>query len=220
MLRHSHSTKQSKDDSQVAGYNFKLLIAIVVGISFSLPVMAKLYKWVDEKGVTHYGETIPPEYADKDRAELNQSGRTVKVIDIPTPAERKAKAAADEKKRADDKAALEQKRRDQTLISTYSNSSEIDLARNRSLQQVNARINNNTSQLKMANESLLSLQKESESYTKASKEIPSALQEDLTDAQVRVERLQKNLDKSLADKAAVEARYDSDKARYKELTGK
>jgi hypothetical protein len=32
--------------------------------------------------------------------------------------------------------------------------------------------------------------------------------------------LQFNLDKSLAEKAAVEARYDADKARYKELTGK
>jgi len=216
----SHSTRLSKDGSQVAGYNFKLLIAIVFGISFSLPVMAKLYKWVDEKGVTHYGETIPPEYADKDRAELNQSGRTVKVIDVPTAAERKAKAAADEKKRADEKAATEKKRRDLTLTSTYSNSGEIDLARKRSLQQVNARINNNTSQLKMANDSLLALQKESENYTKANKVIPSALQEDLNDAQGRIDKLQKNLDKSLADKAAVEARYDADKARYKELTGK
>jgi Domain of unknown function (DUF4124) len=216
----SHLTRLSKNDSQVAGYNFKLLIAIIIGISISFPVMAKLYKWVDEKGVTHYGETIPPEYADRDRAELNQSGRTVKLIEIPTAEERKAQEEADAKKRADENAAIEQKRRDQTLIRTYSNSGEIELARNRSLQQVNARINNNTSQLKMANENLLSLQKESESYTNENKEMPSTLQDDITDAQARIVRLQKNLDKSLAEKAAVEARYDADKARYQELTGK
>jgi len=200
--------------------NYKLLIALFIGISFSLPVMAKLYKWVDEKGVTHYGETIPPEYADRDREELNQAGRTVKVIEVPTEAERKAQEAADEKKRAEEKAAIEKKRRDQTLVRTYSNSGEIELARNRSLQQINARINNNTSQLKMAKDNLMALQSESENYTNANKQIPPALQEDLTDAQSRVERLQKNLDKSLADKVAVEARYDADKVRYQELTGK
>ena len=216
----SHSTRSPKDGHLVAGNNSKLLIALFVGITFSLPAMAKLYKWVDEKGITHYGETIPPEYADRDRAELNKSGRTIKTIEVPTAAERKAQKLADEKKRADERAALEKKRRDLTLTSTYSSVSEIDLARNRSLQQVNARINNHTSQLKMESDNLLGLQKESEQYTKANKQIPSALQDELRDTQARVDRLQKNLDKSLVEKAAVEARYDADKARYQELTGK
>jgi chromosome segregation ATPase len=216
----SHSTRLPTFGNLVAGYNSRLLIALFFGITFSMPAMAKLYKWVDEKGITHYGETIPPEYADRDRAELNQSGRTVKMIDVPTAAERKAQEEAKQKKRADEKAALESKRRDMTLTSTYSSVKEIDLARNRSLQQVNARINSNTSQLKMESDNLLGLQKELEQYTKANKQIPPALQEDLKDSQTRVNRLQKNLDKSLAEKAGVEARYDADKARYQELTGK
>jgi len=212
--------RHPKDRNQVAGHNFKVLIALFVGFTFSLPVMAKLYKWVDEKGITHYGETIPPEYADRDRAELNKSGRTIKVIEVPTAAERKAQEEANKKKLADEKAVVEKKRRDLTLTNTYSNVHEIDLARNRSLQQINARINNNTSQLKMASDDLLALQKESDDYTKASKQIPTTLQDDLKQTQDRVDRLQKNLDKSLTDKAAVEARYDADKARYQELTGK
>ena len=197
-----------------------VLIALVVGVTFSLPVAAKLYKWVDEKGVTHYGETIPPEHANKDRVELNKSGRAVKKIEIPTPAERQAKEQADAKKANDDKAALEKKRHDLTLTSTYSNVKEIDLARNRSLQQVNARINNNNSQLKIANDNLLGLKNESEAYTKVNKPIPASLQEDLEESQARVDKLQQNLEKSLAEKAAVETRYDADKARYQELTGR
>ena len=201
------------------GSGAALLIALFVGISFSFPAAAKLYKWVDEKGVTHYGETIPPEYANRDREELNKSGRTVKVIEVPTAEERKAQKEAEERKRAEEKAAIEQKRRDTTLTSTYSNVNEIDLARNRSLQQLNSRINNNQSQLKIATERLESLQGESATYTQASKQVPGALQEDLKDAQGRVARSKLNLDKALAEKAAVEARYDADKARFKELTG-
>src|SRR3989338_7451792 len=178
--------------------NSRVLIALVIGITFSLPASAKLYKWVDDKGTTHYGETIPPEYANKDRTELNKSGRAIKKIEVPTPAERQAQEQAEAKKRADEKSALERKRRDMALTSTYSNSKEIDLARNGNL---------------------LGLQKESEGYTRTNKPIPKDLQDDLKEAQARVDKLQQNLEKSLAEKAAVEARYDADKARYQELTG-
>ena len=200
--------------------NCRVLIALVAGITFSLPVAAKLYKWVDDQGTTHYGETIPPEYANKDRSELTKSGRVVKKIEVLTPAEHQAEEQEKAKKSAEEKAILEQKRRDVTLTSTYSNVNEIDLARNRSLQQINARIQNNNSQLKMANDNLLGLLKESEGYIKTNKPIPDSLQEDLQESQARVDKLQQNLDKSLAEKAAVEARYDADKVRYKELTGK
>jgi len=202
----------------------RMFIALVAGVAFSLPAAAKLYKWVDENGTTHYGETIPPEYANRDRAELNKAGRTVNKVDVLTPAERKADQQAQEeakaKKIADEKVILEQKRRDKTLTSTYSNSNEIDLARNRSLQQVNARITNNNSQLKIATDNLQALQKESEGYARINKRVPPSLQEDIQETQARVDKLQQNLDKSLAEKAAVEARYDADKIRYKELTGR
>ena len=34
----------------------------------------KLYQWTDDKGVVHYGDSIPPEYAKADRNVLNQQG--------------------------------------------------------------------------------------------------------------------------------------------------
>src|SRR3990170_3825907 len=109
----------------------RLLVVLIASLSFCSPASAKMYKWVDDQGVTHYGETIPPEYANKDRAELNKAGRVIKKIEVPTPAERKAQEQADAKKRADEKAAVEKKRRDMTLTSTYSNVKEIDPARKR-----------------------------------------------------------------------------------------
>jgi predicted nucleic acid-binding Zn-ribbon protein len=198
----------------------KLLVALLAGVAFSLPATAKLYKWVDEKGTTHYGETIPPEYANKDRAELNKAGREVNKKEILTPEERATKEQVDAKKREEEQAAQEQKRRDKALLNTYSNSKEIDLARSRNLQQVEGRINSATSQIKMANENLLGFQKEADALTKAGKKIHPTLQEDLKESQARLDKLQQQLEKSKAEKASVEARYDADKARYKELTGR
>ncbi|MDD5301414.1 MAG: DUF4124 domain-containing protein [Gallionella sp.] len=198
----------------------KLIAAFIAGIAFSFPVAAKMYKWVDDKGTTHYGETIPPEYANKDRSELGKSGRVIEKKEVLTPEERRANEQAGIKKRADEEAALEQKRRDKALVNTYSNEKEIDLARNRNLQQVEARIDSINSQLKMANNNLLAFQKEADALAKAGKKIHPSLQEDLKESQERLAKLQQDLEKAKAEKATLDARYDADKARYKELTGK
>ena len=198
----------------------KLLVALIAGVTLSFPVAAKLYKWVDDNGTTHYGETVPPEYADKDRVELNQAGRVIKSEEVPTPERRRAKELEDAKKRDDANAALEQQRHDKTLINTYNSVKEIDQARIRSLQQVDARINVIGYSIKMANDNLLTLQKEADGYTNANRKIPDSLQEDLQDAQARLTKLQQDSENPKAEKAAVEARFDADKARYMELTGK
>ena len=33
-----------------------------------------MYKWVDEQGVTHYGDHIPPEYATQEQHVVNKQG--------------------------------------------------------------------------------------------------------------------------------------------------
>ncbi len=199
---------------------YKLLVALAVGAAFSFPVEAKMYKWVDNNGTTHYGETIPPEYADKDRAELNQAGRVVNKQEVLTPEKRRAQEQEDAKKLEDEKAAAEKKRHDQTLTSTYSSVKEIDLARSRSLQQIDARINVIDSAIKTTNDNLIGLQKEADGYTLRKKEIPGSLKDDLQETQARLDKLNKDMEKPQAEKASVEARYDADKARYIELTGK
>jgi hypothetical protein len=204
----------------VAGYRSKLLVTLLLGSTFSLPVEAKLYKWVDNNGVTHYGEVIPPEYADKDRVELNRNGRVIGEQQILTPEMRRAKEQADAKKRAEDQRAIDQQRHDKTLINTYSNVNEIELARSRSLQQIDTRIFAIQSSIKTASDDLAGLQNEADGYAKRHKDIPPSLQEDLQNAQTRLDMLNNDLAKPLADKAAIEARYDADKARYIELTGK
>jgi len=199
----------------------KLAVALIAaGITFSLPAAAKLYKWVDDQGTTHYGETIPPQYAGKDRSELNKAGRVIKKNEVLTPEEQRAKEQADAKEREEKAKLQEQKRYDKALLNTYSNEKEIDLARKRNLQQIEARINSINSQFKMANDNLLLFQKEADALTKAGKKITQDLQEDLKESQARQSKLQEDMDKALAEKTALDARYDADKARYRELTGK
>src|SRR5207302_1728727 len=55
------------------------------------------YRWVDENGVVHYGDHIPPQYAAQDRAVLNAQGVEVRHFDAQKSPEQ---AAADARERA------------------------------------------------------------------------------------------------------------------------
>src|SRR5712671_4787750 len=50
------------------------------------------YRWTDEQGVVHYGDRIPPQYAQKERAVLNSQGVEVRKLDAQKSPEQ---AAAD-----------------------------------------------------------------------------------------------------------------------------
>ena len=198
-----------------------LILGIGLGIAaFTQPAAAKLYKWVDDNGITHYGETIPPEYADKDRVELNKSGREVKTEEVLTPERRAAMREEEEQKKEAEQAAVEKQRYDKMLTSTYSSVNEIELARKRNLQQIDARINTLNTFMNTANKRLQDLQNEAEGYTKRNQAIPAYLSEELKQAQDRVDKLNNDMAQPQAEKAAINARFDADKARYIELTGK
>lgn len=193
----------------------KLLVsAAALCAAFSMTAEAKLYKWVDKNGTTHYGETIPPEYADRDTKQI-EKGR-IKDRQDGFDAKMKDASATDP---AVEKAARETKRRDDALLNTYSSEKEIDLARDRNLLQVEARINSYTTMLKSAQTSLDDLLRESEAITKQGRNIPDDLTKEIAEAEALVAKRQKELDTNQKEKEAVKARYEADKLRYRELKG-
>lgn len=186
--------------------------SLVLLAAFSATAEAKLYKWVDEKGTTHFGETIPPEYANKDRVQYNDKGSLVK----PKPSAKEGDSAS---KAVEDQATKDQRRKDSALLNTYSNEKEIDLALGRNLQQVEARISSIHMLQKSAQESLAGYQKEAEQMKAAGRKIPASLQSDIADSEKKIAQLKEDLIQAESKAAAVKASFAADKARYVELTG-
>ncbi len=187
--------------------NARILFAAAAFAAFSLSAEARLYKWVDEKGETHYGEVMPPEYAGQNHIQFDDKGREVK------PQEKKAAP----QEAAVDPAAVEQKRRDQALLNSYTTEQEIDLARDRNLQQINARMDGIRMRLKSAEDDVAGYQKEKNSLLQAHKPVAKDLEDDLGRATARVERLKTDLSNSQAEADSIRARYDADKQRFGEL---
>src|SRR5262245_18114025 len=48
------------------------------------------YRWVDDQGVVHYGDQVPPQYAQKEHTELNAQGVELKRLDAQRSAEQQA----------------------------------------------------------------------------------------------------------------------------------
>ena len=186
---------------------------------FSVHAQAKLYKWVDEKGTTHYGEVIPAEYANRDRDTLNKSGLIEKRAEKENPEATRANQETENQRKIDNKAALEQKRRDSALLNTYSNEAEIDQALERSLVLIRARIDSNKMLQKSTQNTLDDLKKEAESRTKSGKKIPASLTNDINQTEARITRYTTELANSEAELISVKTRFANEKALYRKLKG-
>jgi hypothetical protein len=179
----------------------------------------KLYKWVDANGQVHYGDSIPPEYANQDRDVLNQRGVAVgREEGLETPAE--AQAREEQQKRA--KAAQEQAQHDRMLLQTYQNVDEIELLRTRRIELID-------SQITLQEQSLANLKaRHAEQLQRASRfqpankdpkapPMPEGMADDIARAQSDIKTQEINLDKRRKERANVNAQFDADVARFKEL---
>jgi hypothetical protein len=89
------------------------------------------YRWVDEQGVVHYGDHIPPQYASQERAILNSQGVEVGHLDAQKTQEQAAAAARER--------ATQMKQRQHDCAIGGSISSEVSAPRPSSTRRVCAR---------------------------------------------------------------------------------
>jgi hypothetical protein len=93
-----------------------------------------LYKWVDEQGVVHYGDRVPPEYANQEQHVMNSQGIEIGRTDALKSAEQ---IAQDEKKKQEASDALA---RDRNLLSSYVSVQEIERTRDQRLALISDQI--------------------------------------------------------------------------------
>lgn len=178
----------------------------------SLAAEARLYRWVDENGRVQFSDKPPPAGA-KGVSELDQRGVVRK-----TPA--KAASAGDAALRAEEQQKLiEQKRRDNALLQSFSKPEEIDFLRDRQVDAVRARLQTNKLQQQAVAEKLARLNAQSESLSSAGKPVPDSVKNNLEAARKEQATLEADARKMDEEIAAIMARAEADKRRLLELQG-
>jgi hypothetical protein len=194
---------------------FSLLLILLA----SFPAVAgKLYSWVDEQGKTHYGNVVPPQYAQQGNTELDKKGAVIKKTDAAlTPEQRKAKEEELAQQKEEDKKKLEQKRRDKALLNTYTTEKEIDLVRDRNLQQGELQLQSMELRSKQVQPRLDQARKRAEGLVVKKRPIPPDLQQEIEEAEKEMLRLQEMIKQRRMDMDAIRARFEDDKKRFREL---
>jgi hypothetical protein len=175
-----------------------------------------LYKWVDEKGVVHYGDSIPPQYAKQERSVLNHQGVEVGRLNAEkTDAQRAADTARD-------RATTDAHHRDQVLLTTYVSVQQIEQLRDQRLDLIEVQVKVTSQYLGTLQGRLQDLQARSLFYapyssTEGAGPMPDALAEDLVRTVKEVRLQERNLASKRAEQGAVREHFESDIQRYTEL---
>jgi len=183
---------------------------------FIQPVSAALKKCVDDKGRTqYYNNTPPPECLGKATVEMSDHGvvikKTKEEVELKE-AEEQAKREAVEKKRAIDK-----KRLDAALLATYTDTKEIDLARNRNIQPVELAIKGIEPRLKVSQDRLEVLKLQFLEAQKTKSPALASLKKEMNSAKKEVVRLEDELIKRKEEVENIKARFSAERKRFIEL---
>jgi hypothetical protein len=198
--------------------NTKILIAAGALILAPLSADAQSFRCVGKDGKRYYGSIIPGECFGQPVEELSSQGMVVRRIDPEgTEKERRAKEAADAKKRDEDLAKREASRRNRALLATYTSEQDIEDARSRALGDNNKAIGEVEQRIAEIRKRQASLEKELEFY-KGKNEPPAKLKDDIKSAEDDLKAQRGLLEAKKREVEIINARYDDDKKRYAALT--
>ncbi len=186
---------------------------IFICLVFSTEALAdkRILKWVDNQGVTHYGDQMPPAAAGKSNQVINKQGVVVQRNNQST--EKEAQQEANQEK-------LEQERKDSVLLASYTTADEIDLARKRNLEMENATIDALKSQKANVDDRLNRNIASAQAFVDKRQAVPDYLKEEISIAKTESEKFDKKIAQHQQIMEKINQQYDAEKARFIVLKNK
>jgi hypothetical protein len=177
---------------------------------------AVTYRWVDEQGVVHYGDRIPPQYVQKESAILNSRGVEVRRTDAQKTPEQ---LAAEEHTREE---VSRQKQHDSFLISTYTSVKDIESLRDVRLDQLRGQQIAAEQYVETLHSRLTALQTRARLFRPYSpkaeaRRMPDDLAEDLVRTLKELNSQSGVLVTKGEEESSVKAQFQADIERYREL---
>jgi len=175
-----------------------------------------VYRWVDEKGLVHYGDTLPPQYSQQDSSILNSQGVEVARHAAPkTPTQ-----LADDARQYEE--VSRQKQRDSFLLTTYTSVKDIEALRDERLGQIKGQKTAAEQYVSGLQERLLALQARAlmfkpYSASKSAHRMPDDLAEDLMRTLNEMRSQQSALAAKDVEESTMRSQFQNDIDRYNEL---
>ena len=196
-----------------------IMFLVAGGLLFAMApgARAALYKWTDDRGITHYSDKMPPDAVNRASVQLNRDGTTVrKREEAKAVAQRAPKDDAEEQRmRQAERDRVLASRRDRALMESYTNENEIELAKTRAVATI-------VGQIESAQAFIAQMQKrrdelDAKKSTFAPRPVPGEIVREIENIDAEVARQTTFIMAKKKEADTVAARYESDKLRFREL---
>ena len=194
------------------------LLAAIAGLTVASTAVAgappTAYKWTDDQGVVHYGDSIPPQYAEKAHEVLDKQGMAIAHSDAAKTSEQLEQEARDHDE------VLKRQQHDKFLIATYTSVKDIESLRDVRLQQLQGQRVAAEAYVENLKSRLVALQgraKHFRPYQAGAHRLPDDLAEDLVHTLNEMHTQSTALTAKNQEVDAVREQFDSDIERYREL---
>lgn len=180
---------------------------------------AALYRWVDSKGKVHYSDQVPPEAAGQERKVMDQSGRTIDVIERSKTEEelrelRRLKKLREEEKRQEQLQAS----RDRVLLLTYQSEQEIIAARDTKLSTIELAKEHAQESLRAQRQRLSEIRHKAAEFERSSRPIPAQVLDEIATQQKQIEKTIAYIKTREHEQDQLRNEFAGYIARYRELT--
>jgi hypothetical protein len=169
----------------------------------------RIVKWKDEKGVTHYGDSIPPQYSDRDNSLMNKQGITIQHNKPNAPQQNKEELLAQ----------LEQEKKDRALLGTFTNADEIDLTRDRNLEPELLALKNLQEDRAVAQKKVDKSKAAADTFSKSKKPVPPSVSAEHKANKDGLAKIDQRISERQQAVDDIRQRFEGDKKRYLILRG-
>ena len=191
------------------------LFAFSIGLATTSVAAGKIVKWVDEKGVTHYGNSQPG-------AATGLGSQTLNAQGIPTKTQANqqnaASIAAEVKRQAELKLILEkQAAADQRLLDSYA--SEQDLERNyqQNVELLDQQISSTQSDIANRQKSLKKLIASAGESERAGKPVAEQIKMMIVNERAQIETQKTYIATRQAARVTAKTQFDANLKKYREV---
>jgi hypothetical protein len=196
-----------------------LSVVVAAAAANSPTTPGQTYRWTDDKGVVHYGDSVPSEYAQSERSVLNNQG-----VEIGHVAGHKSGAELVQQSKAEE-LARQRAQHDQTLLSTYVSAKDIEALRDERLAQIDGQIQASSTYIESLATRLGALQERAMQFKPYSSEpnasrMPDELAEELVRTANEARNQRTALEAKRSEQADLRSQFEADIQRFRELTVK
>jgi hypothetical protein len=190
-----------------------LALALVPG-----PGEARMYRWVDDDGVVHYTDQLPPTQVEKGHTKLNEQGLKTETVAPAQSLEEVQRDRELERLRSQQQRLVEQQNAaDRVLLRTYRSVDDLNMARDGKIAAIDVLIGVARGNIRRQQDWLRNLRTEAANQERAGKSVPPHLTESMEKTERYIRESYAAIVEREQEKERIRADFDRDLKRFRQL---